>query len=313
MATSVANCGSSSAAASARAPCTTLFPVADYNLQATLESGQAFRWYRVTEGWESVVAGRWVRLAIDNTGLRAESALPVQDWTWLANYLQIDTDLESIQRTFPRDDVMRKAVRACRGLRLLRQDPWECLASFVLSSTKQITQIRQVVALLCERFGNPVPVPPGVTPAWSFPPPQRLAQITEGDLRACKMGFRAPYLREIAQRVARGLTDLEAVGRLSCAEARLALTDLPGVGPKIADCVLLFAYGFPTAFPVDVWIIKVLKEFYFPRQPDVTPRTLRQFAATYFGPFGGYAQQYLFHYARTRKARVIKIGTDSSS
>src|SRR6185437_10388359 len=111
----------------------------------------------------------------DDFSVTAEAAQPTSDWHWLTHYLQLDLELAAVTMTFPDDEPMRAAVTACRGLRLLRQDPWECLASFILSSTKQIVQIRQIVALLCERFGEPVAVPDGRRPAFAFPAPQRVA------------------------------------------------------------------------------------------------------------------------------------------
>jgi N-glycosylase/DNA lyase len=188
-------------------------------------------------------------------------------------------------------------VAACRGLRLVRQDPWECLASFILSSTKRIVQIQQIVARLCERFGEKVIVPQNHQPVYSFPLPGRIATAGETELRACKMGFRAPNLRTSAQMIAGGTVDLGRLSALPVGEARDALMRLPGVGRKIADCVLLFACGFQDAFPVDVWVMKALRRLYFPRR-QVPLKRLHQFAATHFGPYAGYAQQYLFHYAR---------------
>ena len=197
---------------------------------------------------------------------------------------------------------MHASVTACRGLRLLRQDPWECLASFILSSTKQIVQIRQIVGLLCERFGSPVVTPPGDEAAFAFPSAERLAAATEAELRACKMGFRAPNLLTAARQVAARKIDLRALHFCSVEEARERLTQLPGVGPKIANCVLLFAYGFQQAFPVDVWVMKALRQLYFPKRRP-SPQKLQRFVATHFGPNAGYAQQYLFHYVRTAGRR----------
>jgi len=191
------------------------------------------------------------------------------------------------------------AVNACRGLRLLRQDPWECLASFILSSTKQIVQIRQIVSLLCERLGEPIPAAAEYAPAFGFPSPARIARATEAELRACKMGFRAPYLLESARHVVEDRIDLERLRHLPVEIARAELIKLPGVGRKIADCVLLFAYGFQSAFPVDVWVMKALQKLYFPRRRAKAKR-LRHFSETHFGPNAGYAQQYLFHYMRTK-------------
>lgn len=274
-------------------------PVRDYALADTLSSGQAFRW-AVREGWwEGVIGHRWVQVQPQPDGLLARTALPVGQWDWLTHYLQTDLDYHAVLASFPEDEPMRASVAACRGLRLLRQAPWECLASFIASSTKQITQIRQIIALLCARYGEPVTVPAGREPAFAFPAPERLAQTSEAGLRACKLGFRAPYLLAAARRVAEGALDLTALRQQSVSEARRALLGLPGVGDKIASCVLLFAYGFPTAFPVDVWVLRALLTLYFPRRRPQRRRLLH-FIATHFGPHAGYAQQYLFHYMRTR-------------
>jgi len=237
--------------------------------------------------------------AVGPGSLTAETAFPVTDWHWLTHYLQLDVDLGEVTRTFPDDEPMRAAVLACRGLRLLRQDPWECLASFILSSTKQIVQIRQIAALLCQRYGEPLAVAPGCPPAFAFPSPARLARATEAELRACKMGFRAPYLLATARLIADGQCDLGRLHALPIETARAKLMQLPGVGRKIADCVLLFACGFDSAFPVDVWMMRALRQLYFPRRSVSRPR-LHRFAATHFGPRAGYAQQYLFHYIRTK-------------
>jgi N-glycosylase/DNA lyase len=218
----------------------------------------------------------------------------------LSDYLQLDLNLAEVVRTFPDDEPIRAAVAACRGLRLLRQDPWECLASFILSSTKQIVQIQQIIALLNQRFGEPVPVAAGHAPAFAFPPPERLARCSEAELRACKMGFRAPYLLDTARAIAGGQFDLERLRGLPVEIARSELMNLSGVGRKIADCVLLFAYGFPTAFPVDVWVMKALKQLYFPRKRKVNLKSLHRFSDQHFGPHSGYAQQYLFHYVRMK-------------
>ena len=292
----------------------TVFPVRDYDLAATLDSGQVFRWRRSTDGlsarsnsWTGVVGKNCVRLTQTRDGIHAETSGPATDWQWLRDYLQTGVDLAAVLGTFPDDEPMRAAVAACRGLRVLRQDPWECLASFILSSTKQIVQIRQIVALLCERFGEPITrpsdtfSPPGGARGaiFSFPTPRRLATATEAELRACKMGFRAPHLLTAARQIAEGKFDLERPRRLPLAEARAELMKLRGVGGKIADCVLLFAYGFDCAFPVDVWVERALRKLYFPRR-RMTAKRLRHFGATHFGPHAGYAQQYLFHYIRTK-------------
>jgi N-glycosylase/DNA lyase len=277
---------------------TRTFTAHDYDLATTLACGQAFRWLQRDRWWAGVIGSHWVRLRLDASCMTAETASPVAEWDWLSHYLQLQLDLGEVLRSFPEDEPMRAAVTACRGLRLLRQDPWECLASFILSSTKRIIQIRQIVSLLCERYGEPLDTAPGWPPAFTFPSPARLARITESELRACKMGFRAPYLLATARLITAGHFDLARLNGLPVGIARTELMQLPGVGRKIADCVLLFAYGFSSAFPVDVWVMKALRRLYFPRR-RVSVQRLHRFAASHFGPHAGYAQQYLFHYMRT--------------
>jgi N-glycosylase/DNA lyase len=269
------------------------FAVKHYDLAATLASGQAFRWRQGGGAWEGVIGSRWVRLRQDADCIIAETT-GASNWEWLRHYLQLDVELEDILATFPADEPMRAAVACCRGLRLLRQDPWECLASFICSSTKQIVQIRQIAGLLSKRFGEPL----SVADAFAFPTAARIAEASEAELRECKLGFRAPYLAGAARALASGKIDLSRLSLLPMEEARAALLELSGVGPKIADCVLLFAYGFPRAFPVDVWVARALRRLYFPRRRP-KPERLRLFSQTYFGPHSGYAQQYLFHYMRT--------------
>jgi N-glycosylase/DNA lyase len=306
--------------------------VRDYDLAATLDSGQVFRWQKQNASWVGTIGKHWVRLTQTPDGIHATTAAPVENWDWLRQFLRTEIELADVLKTFPDDEPMRTAIASCRGLRLLRQDPWECLASFILSSTKQIVQIRQIIALLCERFGEPafslssqkggegrgeeanyseIKIPsPQPSPrlggerekngsCFAFPAPERIATVTEAELRACKMGFRAPSLLAAAREIAEGRFDLERIRHLPHAEARAELMKLRGVGGKIADCVLLFAYEFDAAFPVDVWIERALQQLYFPRR-RASEKRLHRFAATHFGPHAGYAQQYLFHYMRTK-------------
>jgi N-glycosylase/DNA lyase len=301
-----------------------VLPARDYDLAATLDSGQVFRWRQDGNSWAGVIGKNSVRLTQVENGIAAETAAPVENWDWLREFLQVEVDFGKILRTFPDDEPMNAAVAACRGLRVLRQEPWECLASFILSSTKQIVQIRQIVSLLCERFGGPIlnwegrrvgdpNFRDGDTPSLptmnSFPTPEKIAGATEAGLRACKMGFRAPNLLAAARQIAEGKLDLKKLRGLNYPEARAELMKLRGVGGKIADCVLLFACGFDSAFPIDVWVGRALKQLYFPRR-RVSEKKLRHFAATHFGPHAGYAQQYLFHFIRTKRVSRRRAASD---
>lgn len=291
-----------------------LFPTRKYALAATLSSGQAFRWYPRADGrWEGVIGHDVLLLQKSASGIEARSLNAAPNWRTIEDYLQAPVDIDAITATFPDDPPMRAAVNSCLGLRLLRQDPWECLASFILSSTKQIVQIQQIVATLCECYGDEIrltterPVSPSLR--FAFPSAEKLASLTEAQLRSCKMGFRAPYLLETARIVASKQIDLESLRALPTPEAREKLCELPGVGEKIANCVLLFAYGLQDAFPVDVWVQKAIRHLYFPKRKP-TEKRLKHFVQTHFGPNAGYAQQYLFHYMRIAKDSARSDGSE---
>ena len=286
-----------------KSPTIQIWPVADYDLQATLECGQAFRWIRAGAGWESVIGDRWARVEAVPSGVKVSWMEGSPEALWLRHHLAADEVLEPILETFPDDAPLRSAVARCRGLRLLRQDPWECLASFICSSTKQIVQIRQIVALLSERWGQGISAPHDAVLSRAFPTAATIALAGESALRDCKLGFRAPYLLDAARRVVEGRLDLEALARMETPAAREALMEIHGVGRKIADCVLLFAYGRQDAFPIDVWVRRALSQLYFPNARRVTAARLESFSESYFGPYSGYAQQYLFHYIRLEAGR----------
>jgi N-glycosylase/DNA lyase len=191
---------------------------------------------------------------------------------------------------------MNDARDFCRGLRIIRQPKWECLATFIASTRKKVAHIRGISRALRSHFGDARKIDSHVV--CTFPSPQRLAENSEKELRKCALGYRAKNLRATAQLVSSGAADLEAWSVLSDIDLRLQLFKLPGVAAKVANCVMLFAYERLQAFPIDVWIERVLKEKYFPGE-KATTQQLREFSETHFGEYGGYAQQYLFHYART--------------
>ena len=220
-----------------------------------------------------------------------------------ARYFALDHPLAEICASLPDDPAMQAAAAFCRGLRIMRQPRWECLATFITSSMKQVAHIRQISGALRQRFGRRIAI--AGTHVHAFPSAARLAQTTEKELRACALGYRAKNLLATAQLVGRGDIDLDRLAALPDDELRAQLCDLPGVGAKVANCVMLFAYERLRAFPIDVWIERVLREKYFPRRRKLTTGQLRRFAARHFGEHGGYAQQYLFHHARKTTPRRL--------
>jgi N-glycosylase/DNA lyase len=284
----------------------------DFDLEKTLDSGQVFHWQKVGDGFVGAIGDLPVYVEQRSEILKVRdgeaASSPRRSLPGIvARYFALDHPLAEICDSFPKDPVMNAARNFCHGLRIIRQPKWECLATFICSSMKQVAHIRQISLALRKRFGEQRKI--GDQLVYTFISPPRLAQASEKELRDCKLGYRAKNLRATARLVSSGAADLEAWSALSDAELRKQLCALPGVGPKIANCVMLFAYERLGAFPIDVWIERVLRQHYFSRRRKMSAQRLRQFSETYFGEHGGYAQQYLFHQARSggRGDRAIKV------
>ena len=284
----------------------------DFDLEKTLDSGQVFHWQKVGDGFLGAIGdlpvyveqrSEFLKVRDGEAARSPRRSLP----GIVARYFALDHPLAEICDSFPKDPVMNAALNFCHGLRIIRQPKWECLATFICSSMKQVAHIRQISLALRKRFGEQRTI--GDQLVYTFASPQRLAQASEKELLECKLGYRAKNLRATARLVSSGPADLEAWSALSDAELRKQLCALPGVGPKIANCVMLFAYERLRAFPIDVWIERVLRQHYFSRRRKMSAQRLRQFSETYFGEHGGYAQQYLFHQARNggRGDRAIEV------
>ena len=274
----------------------------DFDLEKTLDSGQVFHWQKVGDGFVGAIGdlpvyveqrGEFLKVRDGEAASSPRRSLP----GIVARYFALDHPLAEICDSFPKDPVMNAARNFCHGLRIIRQPKWECLATFICSSMKQVAHIRQISLALRKRFGEQRKIDDQLV--YTFASPWRLAQASEKELLDCKLGYRAKNLRATARLVSSGPADLEAWSALSDAELRKQLCALPGVGPKIANCVMLFAYERLRAFPIDVWIERVLRQHYFSRRRKMSAQRLRQFSETYFGEHGGYAQQYLFHQARS--------------
>ncbi len=263
-----------------------------FDLAATLGCGQVFHWVREGDGWLGVIGADAVYVEQRGDQLHLSAGFE----PLVARYFALDHPLEEICASFPTDPAMAEAARFCAGMRLVRQPIWECLATFITSSMKQVTHIAQMSHAIRCAFGQPVDW--NEKRLFAYPAPERLALATEEELRACGLGFRAKNLLGTARMIVEGQIDLTAISRLDDDAARTELCRLPGVGIKVANCVLLFGYERLRAFPIDVWIERILRELYFSRKRDVSADRLREFCLTYFGPFGGYAQQYLFHHGR---------------
>src|SRR6266540_900702 len=270
---------------------------ADFDLAKTLDSGQVFHWQKMGNGFVGAIAAYAVYVEQDGDVLKAkmecgasvdrlrtgsatpgsrELAPPVV--ALVKHYFALDHPLAVICASFPNDPAMNAARHFCRGLRIIRQPKWECLATFICSSMKQVAHIRQISAALRNRFGDQREI--GGCVLHTFPSAQQIARASEKQLRECALGYRARNLRATAQVVSSGQCNLEAWSALPDAELREHLCALLGVGAKIANCVMLFAYDRLRAFPIDVWIERVLRQHYFARRKKMTARQLREFCET---------------------------------
>ncbi len=276
----------------------TLRPDQPFDLSRTLGCGQVFRWETVDGWWQGVVGDRAVRIRQDGPVLTFEGA----DGAFVADYFRLALDLDAVLASVDRDPAIGAAIRRCRGLRIVRQPPWECLVSYICATNTNIPAVRRRVSLLAERYGEEIEGAFGT--AYTFPAAEMLAEAGCEELRDCRLGYRAGAVREAARWAAENPDWAERIAALPCEDARQELMRLRGVGPKAADCVLLFAFGRYESFPVDVWIRRIMAQAYLPELGGgaCTPAEydrIRRFARAYFGRYAGYAGEYLYC-SRTR-------------
>jgi N-glycosylase/DNA lyase len=278
-----------------------------FDLAGTLNSGQVFHWEEVREAGEGALVRQvgaigdravWVRQ--DGAGRLTFSE---GDEALVREYLGLNDSMEAILGSFPPGDrILEEAVAYCPGLRIIRQPAWECLATFITSSLKQVAHIRQISFELRRRFGEPAGTVCG-REVVAYPTPEAFAEAGEAALRECGMGYRAKALHRAAVAFSSGEADLEEMTLLGDDALRERLCEFYGVGEKIANCVLLFGFGRMGAFPIDVWIERVLRENYWRhfRGKRAPLARVQAFAEGYFGPNRGYAQQFFYHWARHEK------------
>lgn len=265
--------------------------VAEFDLARTFECGQCFRWNADAGGaYVGVAMGRATRIRKDGGSFYLVGTLEDFEGIW-RSYFDLDRDYKAIRCALCIDDYMMEAAKYGAGIRILRQDKWEALCSFILSQCNNIPRIKQIIEMLCRLYGEPVEFE-GLT-YYTFPSAEKLASQSAEDLMPLRCGYRAPYILEAARTVAGGLLDLEALSAGKAGDALTALKELNGIGDKVANCVILFGLHMLDAFPVDTWIRKAISENYG-----------KSFDPSVFGAYAGLAQQYIFHYARNGKKAV---------
>jgi N-glycosylase/DNA lyase len=250
-----------------------------FNLRHTVSCGQIFRWNQAGDSFYVTAGDTIIRAEQRGSRTSFKTSGPFDT----RRYFGLDKDLGAIYRSINRDATIAAAIRRYPGLRLIRQEPWECLLSYICSANSSIPQIKRMLTNLAARFGDELWL--GDYSDFSFPTPEQLEGATLQQLKDCKVGFRAKFL-------------LNAIRKHDGIEwSREGLMGLDGVGPKIADCVSLFALGVTDAFPIDVWIRRGMEKAYF-RGRKASYNDISNFARNHFGKYAGYAQEYLYHFWR---------------
>ncbi len=275
--------------------------IEDFDLAQTLECGQCFRFYKQAENEYVVVAYKNLlhikqeknKLIFYNCNEDTVRKLWIPYFDLERNYSEIKEYL------LKKDNKLESAINEKYGVRILNQEFHEMLISFIISQNKQISHIKQLVMKISEKYGEYLGSINNVD-YYSFPDIVQLEKITEEDFREMKTGFRAPYLRDAVCKLADGSISKDGMKKLSEFETQKKLMEIKGVGEKVANCVMLFSLGFRDAFPIDVWIKRIMENLYFEGK-DTQKEMIQDFATNLYGEYGGYAQQYLFCYGRENK------------
>lgn len=258
--------------------------VKNFDLEQTLDCGQAFRWSQNTNGvWCGIAFDKRIELFEENGDIVITGSDKHDFNTTWKNYFDLDRDYQMIIAEVSQNDTVATAARYSSGIRLLNQDPWEALCSFIISQNNNIPRIKGIIERLCENFGTKI------DGGYTFPSAETVSKLTVEDLAVIRSGFRAKYIIDAAQKVSSGEIHLESLKQTDYDTARKILMTVKGVGPKVADCVLLYGLGHKNAFPRDVWINRALDQMFDGNIPECA----RQ--------YGGIVQQYIFHYIRNNQ------------
>jgi N-glycosylase/DNA lyase len=275
--------------------------VKDFSPTHTFECGQCFRWIKEGDGsYTGVVKGKAANIRFHD-GVLVLSNTSLQDFKDLwYDYFDLGRDYSEVKSRISKDGIMRKAVEFGHGIRLLKQEPWEMLISYIISSNNNIPRIKNTIKTLCRLYGAEIRFAGGSH--YTFPTVESLASSSIEGLNICGGGYRCKYIAKTSRMVRDHEVCLEKLAGLSTGEARSELMRLPGVGAKVADCVLLYSGTKHDVFPTDVWVKRVMERLYFHRTARF--EEIQSFAREYFDGLAGFAQQYLFYYARENKMGV---------
>lgn len=260
--------------------------ITEIDLAQTLDCGQAFRWEEQDGKWQGVAFGKFLELEIKDSVIILYNTTEEDFNNIWCDYFDLERDYGKIITEISTNEILKTASDYGKGIRVLNQEPWETLCSFIISQNNNIKRIKGIIARLCENFGE------DMGGYYSFPTAQKIASLTLEDLSVLRSGFRAKYILDAATKVANGEVNLEILKELSVEEARNELMKIKGVGPKVADCALLFSHRHISAFPKDVWIKRAMEVLFGGELPKEAEK------------YAGIVQQYIFFYARETKLQL---------
>lgn len=276
--------------------------IADFNLKETFESGQCFRWNEEEDGsYTGVAYDRVVNVKLEGDTLIIDNTNLTDFYDIWFDYFDLGRDYGQIKESLSKDPVLKEAIKFGQGIRILRQDTWETLVSFIVSQNNRIPQIKKVIENLATSFGNPIEYKGKIY--YTFPKPEELVMYDVETIAKTRCGFRAKYIFDAASKVFSGEINLLKLHEYSTSEIRDILMTINGVGPKVADCVILYSIGRYDTFPTDVWIKRIVEHLYLKREG--TPVEIQLFAIDKFGDLSGFAQQYLFYYGREMGKKIF--------
>lgn len=265
-----------------------------FNIEEILECGQCFRFERIDKMKYKIIAfGKRLFIEQNDTEVIFYPCTEEEFENVWMNYFDLNTDYNSIKAIISSDDTVKKAIKFAPGIRLLNQEPWECLISFIISQNNRIPQIKKVIANISKKYGTEIG-----DGDYAFPTIEQLKNATMEELSDCRTGFRNKYIIDTVGKISKKIIELDKFGECDTAECRKRLMQCKGVGQKVADCVLLFSLKRREVFPTDVWVKRVMSHFYFDEN-EASIKDIHAKSDEIWGDAAGYAQQYLFYYART--------------
>lgn len=279
--------------------------VSDFDLRHIFDCGQCFRFNKLDEEtYFGIAYNKALKISQHGDTVTLYDTTENDFYGTWYNFFDFDRNYKEIKNALATDDYMTKATAYGFGIRILRQELWETVISFIISASNNIPRIKGIIEKLCANFGDKI-IYMG-NEYYSFPTPEKIASLSLDELGIIKAGFRDKYILGAAKAVADGTVSLEYISSLSTAEAKKELNKIKGIGNKVSDCILLFGMGRVDSFPVDVWIKRIMEYCYFEREASI--KEISETAEKKFGVLGGFAQQYLFFWARDNK-----IGTEANT